>query len=119
MRSRDKAVAPTVEASSVASIKPGTSGNLVLVIDDEETVRNFMRRSLAREGFGVGGIQGLKLARELEHTLITLDVLMSGLDGWSVLREIRADPKRARIPVAILTILDQRNRGLVRRAMTI
>jgi adenylate cyclase len=106
---------PAVRAPSVASITPATSGSRVLVIDDEETVRDLMRRFLAREGFDVvtakDGIEGLKLARELEPALITLDVLMPGLDGWSVLGELRADPILAQIPVVMLTILDERNRG--------
>ena len=87
----------------------------MLVIDDEETVRDLMRRFLAREGFEVvtagHGAEGLALARELRPMLITLDVLMPGLDGWSVLESLKADPELAEIPVVMLTILDDRNKG--------
>ena len=89
--------------------------NRVLVIDDEETVRDLMRRFLTREGFEIvtarDGTEGLALARELKPTLITLDVLMPGLDGWSVLESLKADPELAGIPVVMLTILDDKNKG--------
>ena len=58
-----------------------------------------MRRFLAREGFDVvtanDGQEGLRLARELRPALITLDILMPGLDGWTVLPAIKADPALA------------------------
>ena len=72
---------------------PAAGGSRVLVIDDEETVRDLMRRFLTREGFEVvtaaDGTEGLALARDLRPVLITLDVLMPGLDGWSVLKSSR------------------------------
>jgi GAF domain-containing protein/CheY-like chemotaxis protein/CHASE3 domain sensor protein/anti-sigma regulatory factor (Ser/Thr protein kinase) len=87
----------------------------VLVVDDEETVRDLMRRFLAREGFDVvtagDGEEGLELARQLHPSLITLDVMMPGMDGWSVLQALKADPALAPIPVVMLTIVDEQNRG--------
>ena len=87
----------------------------VLVIDDEETVRDLMRRFLTREGFEVvtaaDGAEGLALARELRPAVITLDVLMPGLDGWSVLQELKGDPTLADIPVVMLTIVEEKNQG--------
>jgi adenylate cyclase len=78
-------------------------------------VRDLMRRFLAREGFEVvtarDGAEGLALARELQPMLITLDVLMPGLDGWSVLESLKADPELADVPVVMLTILDEKNKG--------
>jgi PAS domain S-box-containing protein len=89
--------------------------NQVLVIDDEPTVRDLMRRFLVREGFDVvtarDGEEGLALARQLQPSLITLDVLMPGPDGWSVLQGLKADPALAGIPVLMLTILDEQNKG--------
>ncbi|MGH6902663.1 MAG: response regulator transcription factor, partial [Geminicoccaceae bacterium] len=87
----------------------------ILVIDDEQTVRDLMRRFLAREGFDVvtarDGEEGLALARRLRPALITLDVLMPGLDGWSVLQALKADPDLADVPVVMLTIVDEKNKG--------
>jgi CheY-like chemotaxis protein/anti-sigma regulatory factor (Ser/Thr protein kinase) len=90
-------------------------GGKVLVIDDEQTVRDLMRRFLAREGFDVvtasDGREGLELARTLRPSLITLDVLMPEFDGWSVLQALKADPELAQIPVLMLTILDEKHKG--------
>jgi adenylate cyclase len=89
--------------------------NRVLVIDDDETVRDLMRRALSHEGFDVvtaaDGKEGLALARELRPSVITLDVLMHEMDGWSVLQAIRADPALADIPVVMVSILDEKRRG--------
>ncbi|HEX6012281.1 MAG TPA: response regulator, partial [Geminicoccaceae bacterium] len=94
---------------------PAAGRERVLVIDDEDTVRDLMRRFLTREGFEVvtaaDGAAGLALARDLRPGLITLDVLMPGLDGWSVLRELKGDPVLADIPVVMLTIVEEKNRG--------
>jgi CheY-like chemotaxis protein len=87
----------------------------VLVIDDDATARDLMRRTLSREGFDVvtaaDGREGLALARELRPSVITLDVMMQEMDGWSVLQAIRADPALAGTPVVMLTILDEKQRG--------
>ncbi len=97
------------------STPAATEATTVLVVDDEETVRDLMRRFLAREGFDVvtarDGKEGLELARQLHPALITLDVLMPGMDGWSVLQALKADPDLAPIPVVMLTIVDEQNRG--------
>lgn len=89
--------------------------NVVLVVDDDEAVRDQMRRFLVREGCDVvtarDGAEGLKLARQLKPALITLDVLMPGCDGWSVLQELKSDRELANIPVVMLTMADERNRG--------
>ena len=90
-------------------------GGKVLVIDDEQTVRDLMRRFLAREGFDVvtakDGREGLELARQLRPALITLDVLMPEFDGWCVLQALKGDPELAQIPVLMLTILDEKHKG--------
>jgi CheY-like chemotaxis protein len=82
----------------------------VLVIDDDEQARELLTRFLAREGLRVvtaaTGAEGLRLARELRPRLITLDVLMPGMHGWSVLAELKADPELAEIPVVVVSITD-------------
>jgi CheY-like chemotaxis protein len=86
------------------------------VIDDDETVRNMMRRYLSREGFDVvtaqDGHEGVTLARELMPSVITLDILMPGTGGWSVLQELKADPNLAAIPVIMISILDEQQKGI-------
>ncbi|WP_280156355.1 ATP-binding protein [Piscinibacter sp. XHJ-5] len=88
---------------------------LVLVIDDDDSVRKVTTHFLEREGFSVatanGGREGLRLARELRPAAITLDVTMPDLDGWTVLAAIKGDPATAAIPVVLMTIVDEKNRG--------
>ncbi|MBK9167680.1 MAG: response regulator [Bryobacterales bacterium] len=91
------------------------SASMVLVIDDDVRVHDLLRRSLAKEGFRVeaagSGEEGIRKARELHPDAITLDVMMPGLDGWAVLSAIKSDPDLADIPVVMLTIVDDQNKG--------
>jgi signal transduction histidine kinase/CheY-like chemotaxis protein len=91
------------------------SGSIVLVIDDEPSVRELMIRFLSKEGFRVeaasSGEEGLRKARQLKPDAITLDVMMPGMDGWAVLASLKADPVLANIPVIMLTIVSDKNMG--------
>jgi CheY-like chemotaxis protein len=90
-------------------------GDTVLVIDDDPASRDVLAQFLARRGFRVeaaaGGEEGLALARKLRPLAITLDVVMPGMDGWAVLAALKADPDLADVPVVMLTMVDDRNRG--------
>jgi PAS domain S-box-containing protein len=85
---------------------------VVLVIEDDAGTQRLIRRTLAREGFRVlqslSGRDGLVAARAERPDVITLDVMMPGMDGWSVLRALRADPQLSGIPVVMLSVLDER-----------
>ena len=87
----------------------------ILVIDDDETVRELIRRFLTRDGFHVvtapSGQEGLRLAQELHPTAITLDVMMPEMDGWTVLSQLKADESTAEIPVILLTMVSDRSMG--------
>ena len=87
----------------------------VLVIDDDPTVHDLMRRYLTNEGFKVetalGGEAGLAKAKAIRPSVITLDVLMPGMDGWTVLRELKNDPILSHIPVIMLTMVDDMSMG--------
>jgi signal transduction histidine kinase/DNA-binding response OmpR family regulator len=110
-------VAPETREESVSTAGEATPAGAatVLVIDDDSAVRDLMARFLGKEGFRVvtasGGEEGLRLAREITPDVITLDVLMPGMDGWSVLATLKADRALAEIPVVMLTMLDDRNLG--------
>ncbi|MFL5100043.1 MAG: response regulator, partial [Xanthobacteraceae bacterium] len=100
--------------------KPGHEAprrsDCILVIDDDPTARELISHHLEAEGFAVvtaaGGLEGLKRARELKPTAITLDVMMPDLDGWSVLAALRQDAQLAEIPVIMVTIVDEQRRGM-------
>nr|MCS5660251.1 response regulator [Dehalococcoidia bacterium] len=89
--------------------------NIVLVIDDDATVHDLMKRSLSREGFHVlsalDGEEGIRLAKAHHPQVITLDVMMPGVDGWAVLSSLKSDPELADIPVIMVTIIDEKNLG--------
>jgi DNA-binding response OmpR family regulator len=74
-----------------------------------------MQRTLSKDGYRVevaaDGRRGLELAKELRPAIITLDVMMPGLDGWAVLTALKADTQTADIPVIMVTIVDDRNMG--------
>jgi len=79
----------------------------ILCIEDEAEMIELMRLVLEREGFevrgAVGGEQGLKAMRQEKPDLILLDLMMPGIDGWEVYRQMRADKELTEIPVIIVT----------------
>ncbi len=83
----------------------------VLLIDDDQAVHDSMGHILRRSGYDVRSF--LNAADALEHarcatpTVIILDILMPAMDGWEALRQIRADRKLRRIPVILVSILDE------------
>jgi CheY-like chemotaxis protein len=107
------APAASYSASALApgAPEPGSRGT-VLVIDDDPDARELIRRLLTREGYRVetasDGDDGLRLAKELRPTAITLDVLMPTMDGWAVLTALKSDPALAGIPVVMVTITSDR-----------
>jgi len=94
---------------------PSEGAATVLAIDDDAAARDLIGRFLGAEGYRVitaaDGEEGLRLAREQRPDLITLDVMMPHVDGWSVLQELKGDPELAAIPVILLTMTDERNLG--------
>jgi CheY-like chemotaxis protein/nitrogen-specific signal transduction histidine kinase len=91
------------------------SGSTVLVIDDDAEACEIIVRFLEKDGFNVvtafSGEEGLRLAHQLQPAAITLDVMMPDMDGWSVLRALKADPVLHDVPVVILTMVDDKSKG--------
>ena len=83
----------------------GVAGRVprVLVVDDEAVIRQLLVINFELEGFDVhqaaDGLAALARAREVDPDVVTLDVMMPGLDGWATAQRLRADPatRRARI----------------------
>ncbi len=80
----------------------------ILVIDDDPAVTSLLKRGLSYEGFAVGtansGAEGLAFAREHPSDLVSLDVMMAGLNGFEVLQRLRAADEQ--LPILMLTARD-------------
>lgn len=88
----------------------------ILIIDDDPKILSTLRRGLAYEGYTVhtaeSGEEGLRIARENEPDLVVLDIMLPGIDGFEILRRLRAGGD---VPVLMLTARDDvsdRVRGL-------
>jgi signal transduction histidine kinase/CheY-like chemotaxis protein len=105
---------PNVLAATLPSSARESIGR-VLVIDDDPVIQDLMKSFLTREGYSVtladSGPEGLLRARELKPDVITLDIAMPGMDGWSVLSALKNDPDLRETPIVILTMADNKNLG--------
>jgi DNA-binding response OmpR family regulator len=106
-------------ATALDGAGPQVEPTTVLVIDDEAPIRLLCRVNLEAEGMKVyeaaDGTTGLELAREASPTVILLDVMMPGLDGWQVAGELLEDEATKGIPIIFLTAraeLRDKARGL-------
>ncbi len=88
----------------------GSGTEVVLVVDDDPSVFDLVARWLSREDLRVVGIstaeQAHAAAEEHHPFVILLDVLLPGIDGWTLLKEFKADPVISSIPVVIVTTID-------------
>ena len=91
----------------------------IMVVDDDQDTVAILARHLQREGFvpieANSGAQCLKLVQENEVDVILLDLMMPDMDGFQVVRELRANPVTAEIPVIMITArddLDARAEGM-------
>ena len=89
---------------------------LVLVVDDDASARKLLTAVLHKEGLRVAeaeaGERAIALARRIRPDLITLDIVMPRMDGWSVLTALKSDPDLASIPVVVVTITTDRGVAL-------
>jgi signal transduction histidine kinase/DNA-binding response OmpR family regulator len=104
-----------IPGHAAVGAEPSSPGPLVLVVDDDKATRELITRGLEKEGFRVtvapSGEEALRIARERKPDVISLDVVMPGMDGWTVLRTLKADPITAAIPVVMVSMLDDRDIG--------
>jgi len=80
---------------------------VILVVDDEEDIRELVELNLGREGYQLlacdTGERALELVRSKKPDLIVLDLMLPGVDGLEVCRRLKADPNTGHIPVVMLT----------------
>jgi CheY-like chemotaxis protein len=88
---------------------------LVLAIDNERPIIQLYERYLKNQGYQVYGLtdptKTVDLARKLQPTVITLDVMMPGCDGWQVLEDLKSNPETQNIPVIICSILEDQGKA--------
>lgn len=91
----------------MSSKKDGTSQGRIVVIEDEPDIREVVVYNLLREGFEVvamgHGHQGLAEVQRTPPDCVLLDLMLPGLDGIEICRQIRAEPRTARVPVIMVT----------------
>jgi len=106
---------PAITGTELEALREAGPGTTILVIDDDPEACEIIERYLTKDGYTVAtaasGEQGLRLAHEIRPAAITLDVMMPEMDGWSVLRSLKADTVLRTIPVIMLSMVDDRTRG--------
>ncbi len=113
---------PRPAPASVSGAPPGAkspelAAKLVLVIDDELDSRTLLTHVI--EDFGcevlsaASAEQGLRMAREFQPDIITVDLLMPRMDGWEFLRAAKADAQLSGIPVVVVSVVAGENRGRI------
>lgn len=88
----------------------------VLVIDDEDEVREMIRRILRFSAYEVvearDGNEGYQVALTENPDLITLDIMMPGKNGFTLCEELKRNPKTRHIPIIVLTVAASRRRAM-------
>src|SRR5216684_6836219 len=82
----------------------------ILIVDDDPVIRSLMRATLENDGFSVieasNGIEGCRFYQEHRPDLLLVDVVMPGMDGYELCRELRSRPASAFLPIVVVTSLD-------------
>ena len=107
---------PPLIAAPGSAISIGKVGNkpLVLIVDDEPPARELLASYLDsryRVAMAESGVEALQKAKHLRPDVITLDVLMANGNGFEALVGLRKDPETAKLPIVILSVVDQREVG--------
>ncbi len=114
-------LAPVLPALELAAPRPqdadsAQGAGTILLIDDDPFLCDALARLLAHDGYRVktagNGAEGLQLARLDRPAMVILDVMMPLMNGWETLKAFKAEPSLADIPVVMLSILDEAERGL-------
>ena len=82
-------------------------GKKILIVDDEEVIRKFLKINLTTLGYdvkeAVDGVEALEFLNCGDFDLLICDIMMPNKDGWEVIKEVRSNPKTKDIPVIVLT----------------
>ena len=110
---------PPSEAAEEEAVRPGPvelrRKGTVLVIDDDLVTCSILKNYIENQGYHVevahSGEEGIESAKRIKPSMITLDVVMPEVDGWSVLLHIKDDPELAHIPVLMLSMQEEKDMG--------
>ncbi|MCW5692169.1 MAG: response regulator [Pseudolabrys sp.] len=113
---REGGEAATSVADDLGLAPEGVASSItVLIVDDDPAVHDVLSATLGREGYVLlharDGAEALAIMRKTPPDIVTLDVQMPKVDGWSVLGIMKSEPALEHIPVIMLTIVDDRNLG--------
>lgn len=108
-----------IPAPTANTLSPETSpishGNIALIIDDDPIMLDILENYVSKVGYQVvlanNGIDGLELAQQLQPRVVILDVMMPGIDGWTVLTTLKENQILANIPVIITSLTEDRSIG--------
>ena len=95
-------------------------GKLVLVVDDDEPIQEFMKIVIEREGFQTmiasNGAVGLEIAKAYKPDLIITDIMMPQMDGYQMIRKLQEDGETRTIPVMIISSkqMDQSTKDMLK-----
>ena len=110
------ATGPEDQPAAEGASPSRSAAPLALVVEDNDRMADLITAQLRSEGFAViraaTAEEGLVRAAKRTPQLITLDIFLPNMDGWEFLRRLRADPRLADTPVVIITVSDDRDRGL-------
>lgn len=107
----------TRSATAITTSTADTGGSLLaLVIEDDDQAAEVLRLQLESEGFrivrAISAESALALAEQECPDLITLDILLPGMDGWEFLQRFKQETRFAAVPVVIISIVADRGRGM-------
>jgi len=101
---------------AILSFRPHGQQRTILVIDDNTDLVELFRRYLGGHDIDFVGVtdsrQALRMVNEVRPALITLDVMMPGLDGWEVLQQLRSNAKTRQIPIVVCSVLKENKLAL-------
>jgi CheY-like chemotaxis protein/anti-sigma regulatory factor (Ser/Thr protein kinase) len=114
-------VAPAPAVVDVARRPRADSRQLVLVVEDDPAAAELLTRQIERAGFRTQvvhtGNQALAAARTQQPAAITLDILLPDLDGWEVLTRLKNDAATSKIPVIVVSVVDNPELGIALGAL--
>jgi signal transduction histidine kinase/DNA-binding response OmpR family regulator/ligand-binding sensor domain-containing protein len=107
---------PVLAGPEVAAVVAGGEGRRIVVVEDDPVAFETLRRCLESAGYlavrSRKGEDALRLVKHWEPVAVTLDLVLPGMDGWDVLRELKADEQTRGIPVVIVSMTQNRELGL-------